>query len=231
MTTFVLVPGAGGAGTVYWADVIDELAARGHTGLAVEIAGDDPALGLPEYAAITDKVIGEHRDVVLVAQSLGGFTVPMVGKRDQLSRIVLLNAMIPVPDETPGGWWDATGQPEAYHLANVAAGRADDFDVDTVFLHDIPAERREAMAAGDREPAPTPFAQKCAFVNWPDVPIHVLVGADDRMFPRDFQVRVARERLGVDADVMPGGHLVAKSRPAEVAERLVGYAGDGGRRQ
>jgi len=56
------------------------------------------------------------------------------------------------------------------------------------------------------------------------------VGADpgcgrthDRFFPLDFQRRVARERLGLDVDVIPGGHLAALSRPAEVAERLQVY--------
>ncbi|MHA3701255.1 alpha/beta fold hydrolase [Jatrophihabitans sp. YIM 134969] len=223
MTTFVLIPGAGGAGEVYWREVVQELGSRGHCGIPVEIAGDDPALGLPEYAAITDAAIGEHRDVVLVAQSMGGFTAPMIDKRDQVARIVLLNAMIPVPGETPDEWGRAVGAQEAYEAAAVAAGRATDFDLDEVFLHDIPDNVKAAMAEGDRGPAATPFGQPCTFTTWPDVPVHVLVGADDRLFPAAFQVRVAKDRLGVDAHVVPGGHLVAKSRPVEVAERLIAF--------
>ena len=105
MTTFVLIPGAGGAGTAYWREAAAELAVRGHTALPIDIRGDDPALGLPEYAAITDEAIGEHRDVVLVAQSMGAFTAPMIGSRRALTRIVLLNPMIPLPGETPGEWF------------------------------------------------------------------------------------------------------------------------------
>jgi pimeloyl-ACP methyl ester carboxylesterase len=56
------------------------------------------------------------------------------------------------------------------------------------------------------------------------VPTRVLVGRDDRFFPIDFQRRVARERLGITPDEMPGGHLVALSRPTELAERLDAYA-------
>lgn len=228
MATFVLIPGAGGAGEVYWREAAAELEARGHTAIPVEIEGDDPALGLPEYAAITDEAIGDHRDVVLVAQSMGAFTAPMVGKGDAVSRIVLLNAMIPLPGETPGEWWGATGWEAARHEANVKAGRSDNFDVDEVFLHDVPEHVKAGMAEADREPAETPFGQPCTFEAWPKVPLHVLVGADDRLFPADFQVRVARERLGIDADVIPGGHLVAKSSPVDVAERLTRYAeGDG----
>lgn len=224
MTTFVLIPGAGGAGEVYWREVVAELESRGHTALAVEIAGDDPALGLPEYAAITDEAVGEHRDVVLVAQSMGGFTAPMIDKLDRVSRIIFLNAMIPLPGETPGEWFGAVGQQEAFEAAAVGDGRPTEFDVDAVFLHDIPDEVRAGMVEADRDPAETPFGQPCAFQCWPGIPLHVLVGADDRLFPVDLQVRVAKDRLGVDADVLPGGHLIAKSRPVEVAERLLDLA-------
>jgi pimeloyl-ACP methyl ester carboxylesterase len=223
VTTFVLIPGAGGA-AVHWAGTVTELASRGHLGIAVDIREDDPALGLPEYAEIVDAAIGDHPGVVLVAHSLGGFTAPMIAKRDRVERIVLLNAMIPLPGETPGQWWGAVGSAEAMRAAAEAGGYGHDFDLETYFLHDLPEAAKVSMTAEDREPADTPFGQPCTFERWPDVPIHVLVGADDRMFPAEFQVRVARERLGVRADVMPGGHLTAMSRPAEVADRLIAYA-------
>jgi hypothetical protein len=35
---------------------------------------------------------------------------------------------------------------------------------------------------------------------------------------------VARERLGLPVDEMPGGHLVALSYPVELADRLEAYA-------
>ena len=224
--TFVLIPGAGGAGEVYWREVAAELEKRGHRAHPVEFPGDDSACGLPEYAAITDQTIGDQRGVVLVAQSLGGFTAPMISRRAALSRIVLVNAMIPLPGERPGEWFDATGSDAARRAANDAAGRSNEIDLETVFLHDVPERLKAEMVGGDREPASTPFGQPCTFDTWPDVPIHVLVGADDRLFPADFQIRVARDRLGVLAEVMPGGHLVAKSRPVELTERLVGHLDD-----
>ena len=58
------------------------------------------------------------------------------------------------------------------------------------------------------------------------MPTRVLIGRDDRFFPVDFQRRVALERLGISADVMPGGHLVALSQPEEVATRLHAYVTD-----
>ena len=46
----------------------------------------------------------------------------------------------------------------------------------------------------------------------------------DRLFPLAFQQRVARERLGLDPVVLPGGHLVALSQPEAVATVLLQVA-------
>ena len=58
---------------------------------------------------------------------------------------------------------------------------------------------------------------------WPDVPTRFLQSRDDRMFPLASQRRVVRERLGIEVDDMPGGHLVALSQPVELARRLEAY--------
>ncbi|MBN1096512.1 alpha/beta hydrolase [Blastococcus sp. TML/C7B] len=71
-----------------------------------------------------------------------------------------------------------------------------------------------------------PFEDPWPLEHWPDVPTRVLAGRDDRFFPIGFQRRVARDRLGLPVDEVPGGHLVALSRPVELAERLVAYLGD-----
>jgi pimeloyl-ACP methyl ester carboxylesterase len=50
----------------------------------------------------------------------------------------------------------------------------------------------------------------------------VVAGADDRFFPVEFQRRMARDHLGVEADVLPGGHLIALAQPASLARYLLG---------
>lgn len=220
MKSFVLIPGAGGDAW-YWSKVVALLQQRGHEALPVDIREDDPSLGLPEYAAAVLDVLEDRTDAVLVGQSLGGFTVPMVTAKCSVSAIVLVNAMIPAPGETPGDWWSNTGSSEARAAADRAAGRDGVLDPEVYFLHDLPAETKaEAYRAGERAPSDTPFGQPCRFTAWPDVAIRVIVGADDRLFPADFQVRLAKERLGVDATVIPGGHLLALANPAALADQL-----------
>lgn len=115
------------------------------------------------------------------------------------------------------------GSQQARHDAAVAGGYPPEFDLDTYFLHDVPPEVLARLPGDERAPSDTPFGQPYTFERWPDVPLHVLTGADDRFLPLNLQRRVAADRLGVDVDVVPGGHLVALSRAAELADRLAAY--------
>jgi surfactin synthase thioesterase subunit len=219
MTTFVLIPGAGGAAW-YWSYVVPRLERAGNEAIAVDLPGNDEHAGLPEYADLVSAALGDRTDVTLVAQSLGGFTAAMVSERVPLASLVFVNAMIPVPGETPGEWWDNTGAIEA-RTAAAAAGGYGEFDLTTHFLHDVPADVVAAGEAHQRPEADAVFASRGEFTAWPPIPIRVLVGADDRFFPADFQRKVAHERLGVDVEVLPGGHLIALAHPDSVAEYLL----------
>src|SRR5271169_2136782 len=112
MSVFVLVPGAGGAAW-YWHRVVTELRARGHEAVAVDLPGADESAGLPEYADAVVAAVGGHQDVVVVAQSMGGFTAPVACARAPVRLLILVNAMIPLPGETPetGGATPAGNRP------------------------------------------------------------------------------------------------------------------------
>jgi pimeloyl-ACP methyl ester carboxylesterase len=220
---FVLIPGAGGAAW-YWHRVVSELAARGHAAVAVDLPGADPAAGLPEYTEAVVDAAGDGENVVLVAQSLGGFTAPVVCARAPVAVLVLVNAMIPLPGETPGEWWGNTGATEARAAAAEAGGYPVEFDPDTYFLHDVPAYIVAEGAAHEQPEEDVVFGQPCDIERWPDVPTRVLAASGDRFFPLAFQRRVAEERLGAVAVEVPGGHLVALSQPVELVDRLIAYA-------
>jgi hypothetical protein len=52
------------------------------------------------------------------------------------------------------------------------------------------------------------------------VPTVALAGADDHFFSPEFQRRIARERLGLEIELVPGDHMAALSRSVELAQRL-----------
>jgi pimeloyl-ACP methyl ester carboxylesterase len=227
MTTFVLIPGAGGEAW-YWHRLVPELEARGHTAIAVDLPAGDETAGWAEYAGAIEAAIGDdgRGELVLVAQSLAGFSAPLVGERRRVDLLVLLNAMIPLPGETGEAWWSNTGQQEAEqaYFAEIDLPPDSAKDDRVVYFHDVPdVVVKEAYARGEPKQAWFPMTQPFPLERWPDVPTRVLAGRDDRMFPAEFQQRVARERLGLEADVIDGGHLIALSQQGELADRLERY--------
>lgn len=226
VTTFVLVPGAGGQAW-YWHRLVPELRARGHDAIAVDLPAADNGAGFAEYADTVVAAIGDRREgLVLVGQSLGGFTVPLVAERVPVEGIVLLNAMVPKPGESGGEWWDATGQAASRAAFAESEGRAaDGFDPLVDFFHDVPPDIAEEAIAGDVEQSGAPFEKPWPLAAWPDVPTRFLQGREDRFFPLEFQRRVVAERLpGVEVEELPGGHLLALSRPVELAAALLSRA-------
>jgi pimeloyl-ACP methyl ester carboxylesterase len=206
----------------FWGPVCRELDARGFASVAVDLPGDDPAKGLPDYVDLVVAAAAGLDDIVLVGQSLGGFSASWAADRLPASQIVLLNAMIPLPGETSGEWWDATGSSEARRDHDIREGRDPDanFDLETYFLHDVPADVLAAMG-DERGQTETVFAAPWGLEAWPDIPTTVLAARDDRFFPFSFQQRVARDRLGVETIEVPGGHLAALSHPVEVTDAIV----------
>jgi pimeloyl-ACP methyl ester carboxylesterase len=220
VSTFVLIPGAGGTAW-YWSHVVPQLQKGGHEAIAVDLPGDDESAALPEYTGLVVEAVGGRHDVVLVAQSLGAFTAPLVCERAPVQELVLVNPMIPVPGESPGTWWENTGWAAAREAAAKARGYSTEFDTDTYFLHDVPPEIAAEGEPHQRLEANAVFGSLCDFTAWPRIPTRVLTGEADRFFPLDFQRQVAVERLGIEPDVMPGGHLPALANPDEVTNYLL----------
>src|SRR5262245_2459111 len=221
MATFILIPGAGGVAW-YWHRVVPLLGEAEHEAIAVDLPGDDAQAGLSVYADRVVEAIGT-RHVVLVAQSLGGFTAPLVCEQVAVRMLVLVNAMIPVPGETAGEWWDDTGSVAARQAAAQRGGYSTNFDLAMYLLHDVPPEIVKQGEAHQRPEADIAFGEPCRFEAWPKVPICVIAGRDDRFFPIEFQRRVARERLNLSVDELPGGHLIALSNPRGLVHQLLDY--------
>ena len=209
MATFALIHG-GGSSAWDWHLVVPALRERGHDPIAVELPSEDESAGWAEYADAVVRAIGERGDVVVVGHSLGGFTAPLVCPRRPVELLVLVAGMIPAPGELFADWWKNAGYE--------ASGEED------VFYHDVPpalaaeARRRERGEESKALQEPWPLEA------WPEVPTRYLLCRDDRMFHAAWARRHARERLGLEADEIDGGHYISLSRPYELAERLHAYA-------
>ena len=211
MSTYSLIHGAG-SDAWYWHLVEPRLRARGHDVVAVDLPCDDDSADFEAYAGVVVDAVGGRGDVVVVAQSLGGFTAPLVCDRLDVRLIVLVAAMVPCPGEPAGEWW-----------ANTGHQFPDPFDPDVVFTHDLAPDLAAAVAEHVRPQSGKPFEQPWPLDAWPDVPTRFLLCRDDRFFPAPFLRRVVRERLGIDPDEMSGGHLPALAHPDELVEWLERY--------
>ena len=182
--------------------------------IAPDLPCDDDSAGLKQYTDVVVKAIGFFTDIVVVAQSLGGFTAPLVCERVPAELLILVAAMIPAPDETGNAWWTNTGYPKSDRP----------FDVKEIFFHDVPPDvTAEAFRRGEKEQSNTPMNEPWPLRKWPDVPTRFLLCRQDRFFPADFMRRMIRERLGITPDEMDSGHLPALSQPKELVERLEAY--------
>ena len=224
MATYVLIPGAG-SDPWYWHLVAPRLAALGHDVVNPDLPIGDAGVTFSDYADAVVDAIGDRTDLVVVAQSLGGFTGPLVCDRRAVDLLVLVAAMVPRPGESAGEWWGNTGWAAAARAQAERDGRdPDDQRVETLFFHEVPADvTAEAMRRGSREEPASVFAAPWPLATWPLVATRFLLCRDDRFFPADFQRRVARERLGIMPDEMPGGHLPALAHPEELVGRLETY--------
>jgi pimeloyl-ACP methyl ester carboxylesterase len=223
MTTFVLIHGGGDVGW-YWHLLEAELRSRGHDVVAPDLPCDDDSAGLGEYADAVVEAVGERGNLVIVGQSYGGFTAPMVAHRLQADMLVLLAAMIPSPRETPEDWWVNTGYNQAaQEQAERDGGKTGSEDPLVSYYNGVPRALADEALSRGREESLTAWRTPWPLDAWPDVPTKFVLCKDDHLFPPDFLRRIAAERLGITPDEIPGCHCVALSHPKELADLLVGY--------
>jgi pimeloyl-ACP methyl ester carboxylesterase len=131
--------------------------------------------------------------------------------------------MIPAPGEKAGDWWDDVGYGAAQRERNEREGFPVDAPSDDQFFADVPPGLVAEAKRHERGQSEVSMTEPWPLDAWPDVPTRFVVFSDDRFFPPELLHRVAKERLGIAADEVPGGHCAYLSRPVELAERLDAY--------
>jgi pimeloyl-ACP methyl ester carboxylesterase len=224
MATFALIHGAGDVGW-YWHLVDRELRSRGHEVVAPDLPCDDDTAGLDDYADTVVTAVGDRGEVIVVAQSYGGFTAPLAADRLRAEAIVLVAGMIPAPGESPADWWENTGYAQAVEeQARRDGGQTGSEDPFVAFYHDVPRALAEEALSKERSESHTAYHSPWPLDAWPAVPTRFVLCTEDRFFPPEFMRRVVSERLAITPDEIAAGHCVALSSPKELADMLVGYA-------
>lgn len=213
MSTYVLIHGAGDVAW-YWHLVEAELRDHGHDVVSVDLPIDDDAASLSDYADTVVDAIGDRANLIVVAHSFGGYVAPLVCDRLDADLMVLVAGMVPAPGEAASEMFANTGysQPEQQDSSDLA-----------VFYHDVPPELASEALARGRAQSETTWNEPWPLAAWPDVPVRLVLGRNDRVFPAEWLRKVAADRLGVVPDEIESGHCVALSRPSELVALLERY--------
>jgi hypothetical protein len=214
MANFAFIHGAGDVGW-YWHLVEAELRALGHDSVAPDLPIEDDKAGLTEYATAVVDAIHDRKDVVVVAQSFGGYTAPIVADRIGARLIVLVAAMVPSPGESAEDMFANTRwEPD----------RLEDSSAHEVFYHDVPKELADDALRHARRQSDTPGREPWPLGAWPDIETRFVLCRNDRFFPALWLRPLVRDRLGIQPAEIDSGHCPALSRPRELAGLLDRYS-------
>ena len=184
MATYVLIHGAGDVGW-YW-----------HLVERVEAIGD------------------RREDLVVVAQSYGGYVAPLVCDRVPARLMVLVAAMIPAPGESADQMWVNT------RFDDAERPESDDSGTLAVFYHDVPRTLAEEALSRGRSQSETTSAEPFPLAAWPAVATAFILCRHDRLFPAAWLREVVRHRLGIEPEEIDSGHTPALSHPDELTDLL-----------
>jgi len=208
-----------------WDLLVPELEDRGHQVMRMNLPDDEPDASATRYAEAICQGIPNHReDVIVVAHSAAGLFLPLVPGYHNVKRLVFLAAVIP---QIGASLLDQVrAQPDMLNPEWVGKDPTKDDQLARHFLfHDCSAEVTEwALTTLHLTFARGAVLERFPATEWPAVPASYIVCAGDRTIQPAWSRRAARERLGVDAIELPGGHCPHVSRPGELAEVLAGLA-------
>jgi pimeloyl-ACP methyl ester carboxylesterase len=222
VATFCLVHGSTQSASG-WDLLVAELDRRGHRTIVPTLAADEPDASASRYAdRIVHVLPADASDVIVVAHSAGGLFLPLVPPRRTVRQIVFLAAVIPkIGTSLSEQFQSEPGMlnPEWIGKDPIAS---DEVALQFLFHDCTPETARWALTTRRLMHARCAYTEVCPLDRWPDVRVAYIVCADDRTVRPAWSIAAARERLGVEPIVLPGGHCPHVSRPSDLAEILAG---------
>jgi pimeloyl-ACP methyl ester carboxylesterase len=224
MVTFCLVHGStqSAAG---WDRLVAELERRGHRTIVPTLAANEPEASATRYADQIVRMLPEDAsDVVVVAHSASGLFLPLVPAHRKVRYLVFLAAVIPKIGASLLDQFRAEPDMMSPDWVGKDPTASDEIAMRFLFHDCTPEIARWALTTRRLMYARGAYTEVCPLDRWPDVGSAYIVCANDRTITPAWAKSAARERLGVAPIELPGGHCPHVSRPAELAEALVGIS-------
>lgn len=214
-----------------WDFLTPELERLGHRVVTMTLPISDPSLGAADYAKTVEAALDPKTVPVLVGHSMAGLVIPLVASRRPIKRMVFLASFLPSPGKSAND--QRTTQAIDGRVAPRTAEWTDLGDdvwmvgpntATELFFHDAPAAVARWATKRLRPQAYRVMSETTPLTTWPDVESRSIVCRDDRAVNPAWVRTAARERLGIDAIELGGGHSPFLTRPAELAQVLDGLA-------
>jgi len=224
MSLFCLVHGSA-QGVAGWDLLARELSSRGHNCVLPGLPADTPEARATAYArVIADAIPAGDGDAIVVAHSASGMFLPFVPAFREIRRMVFLAAVVPglglsILDQVKADGDMLNPEWMGKNPMN------DDVAINFLFHDCSPEVAQWALTTRRLTIAKRAMIETCPLESWPSVSSTYIVCGEDRTIQPQWSRRVARDRLGVDAIELPGGHCPHVSRPAALADVLIQLSG------
>jgi len=210
-----------------WDFLTPELERLGHRVITMDLPISDPALGAADYAKAIDDALDPDSEPVLVGHSMAGLVIPLVAARRPIRRLVFLAAFLASPgksasDQLAAEPIDGRVTPKTAEWTDLGndVWMVGPNTATEIFFHDAPAAVARWATQRLRPQAYRVLTETTPLAAWPDVESRSIVCRDDRAINPDWVRAAARDRLGVDAIELAGGHSPFMTRPTELAQVL-----------
>jgi pimeloyl-ACP methyl ester carboxylesterase len=210
-----------------WDRLRPELERMGHRVTAMDLPISDPAHGAAEYARVVEAALDPESEPVLVGHSMAGLVIPLVAAHRPVHRLVFVAAFLAQPgmsasDQRAAEPIDGLVPPTTAEWTDLgddvwAVGPS---TATELFFDDAPPEIARWAIQRLRPQSYRVMRETTPLTAWPDVDCRSIVCRDDRAINPDWVRTAARERLGVEAIELDGGHSPFMTRPAELAAVL-----------
>ena len=210
-----------------WDLVRPELERMGHRAIAVDLPVSDPTLGAADYARVIEAALDPGSEPILVGHSMGGLVIPLVAAHRPVRRLVFLAAFLAQPGMSAND--QRAAEPLDGRIPPTTAEWTDLGDdvwaigpntATELFFSDAPPDVAAWAIARLRPQSYRVIGETTPLTAWPDVDSRSIVCRDDRAINPDWVRTAARDRLGVEAIELDGGHSPFLTRPAELAAVL-----------